>query len=162
MPDPATDTPAPDDDQPEPEPSDDLGEKGEKALDAWKQRAKAAEADAKRARGLEARLKEFEDRDKSESEKLAERAAAAEKTAAEAQTGYLRLKVATAKGLPANLAERLRGTTEEEMTADADELLAVFKPKGKPSPSFDGGARGGSAPSGGGSFLSDAIRKRNG
>ncbi len=161
MPDPTIDTPAADTDQPEPESSDDLGEKGEKALDAWKQRAKAAEAEAKRARGLETRLKEFEDRDKSESEKLAERAAAAEKTAAEAQTGYLRLKVATAKGLPANLAERLRGTTEEEMTADADELLSVFKPKSK-SPSFDGGARGGSAPSGSGSFLSDAIRKRNG
>lgn len=162
MPDPVTTAPTnapPQENQPDE--GDDLGEKGERALDAWKQRAKAAESEAKRARTLEARLKEIEDKDKTEAEKQAARTAAAETEAASARTELLRLKVATSKGLPSNLADRLRGTTEEEMVADADELLAVFKPKGGPAPrSFDGGARSGSAPRGG-SFLADAIRKRN-
>lgn len=46
--------------------------------------------------------------------------------AAEAQT--LRTRIAAAKGLPAGLAGRLRGSTEAELEADADELLAAFAP----------------------------------
>lgn len=47
-----------------------------------------------------------------------------------AQTGplkneNLRLRVAIAKALPAELADRLRGETEEDLQADADKLLAL-------------------------------------
>lgn len=38
----------------------------------------------------------------------------------------LRLKVATSKSLPAELVDRLRGETEDELTADADSLLSMF------------------------------------
>lgn len=50
----------------------------------------------------------------------------------------LRLRVALDKSLPADLVDRLRGDTREEIEADADKLLELVKP----APSgFDGGAR---------------------
>lgn len=58
---------------------------------------------------------------------------AAESAAAEA----LRLRVAVTKQLPAELIDRLRGSTKEELEADADELLKLVKPQGRTS--FDGG-----------------------
>lgn len=83
------------------------------------------------------KLKEIEDRDKSESEKLTDRLTAAEQRATEAESRALRMEVAAAKGLTAGQAKRLVGTTKEELEADADELLTDFAPKGgdtKPPP----------------------------
>lgn len=56
----------------------------------------------------------------------------------------LRLRVALEKSIPADLIDRLRGETKEELEADADKLLEMVAPA--PS-SFDGGARR-SAPAG--------------
>jgi hypothetical protein len=99
------------------------------------------------------KLKELEDRDKSDSEKLAERAAAAEKRAAEAEANALRLEVAAEKGLTKSQVKRLVGATREELEADADELLADFAPRSTDheSPPPPGGRpkerlRGGSDP----------------
>lgn len=77
------------------------------------------------------KLKELDDRDKSDSEKLAERVAAAEQRANDAEARALRLEVAAAKGLTAGQAKRLAGSTREELDADADELLADFAPASK-------------------------------
>lgn len=81
------------------------------------------------------RLAELEDAQKSEQEKLAERMetevqarTAAEQRAAALETSLMRHKVAAAKGLTPAQAERLRGSTEEEIAVDADELLAAFAP----------------------------------
>jgi hypothetical protein len=41
----------------------------------------------------------------------------------------LQSKVAEAKGLQPELAARLAGETEDELAADADELLASLKPE---------------------------------
>ena len=72
------------------------------------------------------RLKELEDKDKTEIQKLAEEKAAAE-SAAKSSTGELmRLRVAMRKGLTEAQAKRLVGATEEEMEADADDLLVSF------------------------------------
>lgn len=76
----------PPDSPPDPEPakdSDALGDAGKKALDAERKEKRAAE---KRAADLEARLKEFEDRDKSEAEKAADRIAKAEAEVASVPT----------------------------------------------------------------------------
>lgn len=60
-----------------------------------------------------------------------------------------RLSVAMAKGLPAELADRLRGTTEDELNEDADRLLALI-PSGsdvglrRPAPVPSQGGTGGS------------------
>lgn len=106
-----------------PKPDDQLGDPGKKALAAERDRAKKAE---KEAAELRAKVKEFEDRDKSESEKAAERLAKAETAAAEASAKLLRLEVASEKGLTPAQAKRLQGATREELEADADELLASF------------------------------------
>lgn len=65
---------------------------------------------------------------------------AAEKTAAE----NLRLRVAMSKKLPAELVDRLKGATKEELEADADSLLKLVQ---APSGGWDGGPRGDGAPS---------------
>jgi hypothetical protein len=104
---------------------DTLGDAGKKALEAERRNARAA---AKERDALAARLKEFEDRDKSEATRALERAEAAEKAAAAAEARALRLEVASEKGLTPAQAKRLVGETREELEADADELVATFKP----------------------------------
>jgi hypothetical protein len=84
------------------------------------------------------RLAQIEESQKSEQQKLEERATAAEQRAAEFESRLVRAEVATAKGLTPTQAKRLVGTTREELEADADELL---KDIGARSASYDGGAR---------------------
>lgn len=82
----------------------------------------------KEAETLRLKLQEFEDRDKTEAQKLTERADAAERRAVEVEGRALRLEVAAEKGLTPAQAKRLVGATREELEADADELLTTFKP----------------------------------
>lgn len=98
-----------------------------------------------KAKQLKAKLAEYEDRDKSEQQKLAERVSNAEKKAQDAELRALRYEVAVEKGLvgeKAALATRLMGTTKEELVADADQLLDIYRPPEPPPTSFDGGSRG--------------------
>lgn len=105
----------------------------------------------KEAETLRRQLKEYEDKDKSEAEKLVERATAAEVRAAEMESQLMRHQVALTKGLSPVLAERLRGNTQEELEADADALLALVAPKpeqGEPTrqfPDLGQGRRAGSS-----------------
>jgi membrane protein involved in colicin uptake len=56
------------------------------------------------------------------------------------ETALLRQRIATEKGLPAALVDRLQGETPEELAADADVLLAALpRPN---APALDGGTRG--------------------
>lgn len=82
----------------------------------------------KRAKAAEDKLAEIEEAGKSEAQKLADRATAAEKAAAEAQAKADRLEIAAEKGLTPQQAARLQGATREDLEADADELLELFKP----------------------------------
>ena len=128
--------------EPPPEPTADqvddapLRPEGEKALEAWKSRARKAEADQKE---LSARVKEFEERDLSEQERLAKTAAEAKAAAERVEAENLRLKVALDKNLPSELIDRLRGDSIDELQADAEQLLALVKPR--EIRDFDGGAR---------------------
>lgn len=73
---------------------------------------------------------------------LEQRLAALEKERDEKGVENLRLKIASRKQLPEDLADRLRGTTAEELEADADRLLAHLKPKDGPGvPPPGGGGR---------------------
>ena len=72
---------------------------------------------------LETRIKEFEDRDKSDQEKLSERVTTAETDAAQWKRAALVATVARQKDLPDVLADRLKGETLEELSKDADRLL---------------------------------------
>lgn len=76
---------------------------------------------------LQGKVKTFEDSTKSDTDKLGERATSAEKRATEAERLAARLSVALDKGLTKTQAKRLVGETEEELAADADELLKDFQ-----------------------------------
>lgn len=116
-----------------PEPDKDAG----KELDDLRTALKKANGDAERQRR---RLKELEDRDKSELEKATERAAEAEKRIVDIEQSNMRLKVGQAKGLNPELTDRLRGDTEQDLADDADRLLAVVRP-GAPQGEAGAGAR---------------------
>lgn len=142
-----------------PKTDDQLGDPGKKALAEERAAKKAAEKELAAAR---AKLKEFEDRDKTESEKSAERLAAAEKVAADATAKLLRLEVAGEKGLTPAQAKRLIGTTRDELEADADQILLDFpvaaapvQPKA-PAPDPSQGAKGKTPPARAAS-LSEAV-----
>lgn len=125
---------------------DELGDAGRKALDQERRARREAE---KARKALEEKLREFEDRDKSDSEKAAERLAAAEKRASENELRAMRAEVAMAKGLTAAQAKRLVGSTIEEIEADADEILEAFPvdsrtppPSQRPTPDLRSGGDG--------------------
>ena len=115
-----------------PTPDADLGDKGKKALEDERKARREAE---KQLKAVNDRLKELEDKDKSESERLASRVAELEKELSTERGRATRLEVALDKGLSKTQARRLVGETEEDLVADADDLLASFKtddPKAPP------------------------------
>ena len=85
-----------------------------------------------------AKYDEYESSQKTELQRAIERAEAAEKSATEFKQSKLRMDVALAKGLDAAQAKRLVGETQEDLEADADELLTAF---GKSDSSDDGARR---------------------
>lgn len=112
--------------------SDDLGDAGKAAIQ--KERAARDElarqlAESKNLQQqLADKVKEFEDRDKSETEKLNDQLASLKKQIADkdaeiqkAQHASLRAEVAAAKQVPSG---RLHGSTRQELEADADAYLA--------------------------------------
>lgn len=97
-----------------------------------------------------AELAKIREGEKTELQKANERAADAEKRAAKAEFNSLRNKVATAKGVPAS---SLTGSTEDELNASADELIAwrdanAPKPPEKPAPKRNPAGAGGGLKSG--------------
>lgn len=97
-----------------------------------RERAKFADYDDLKAKA--AKFDEADQASKSELQKAIERAESAEKALTPAQSQVARLEVALEKGLTATQAKRLVGSTREELSADADELLADLgaKPGAKP------------------------------
>jgi hypothetical protein len=108
----------------------------------WQKLSRENEARAKANVSAVKRLAALEESQKTETQKIQDRAAAAEAAAAQAQKDLVRYRVAAAKSLPPELVERLRGDTEEEMLADADSLLKLIKPKAELRPDPSQGARG--------------------
>ena len=104
----------------DPKPDDDP--KPDSELDKMKAALRKANKEAEENRR---KLKELEDRDKSESEKLAGRVAEAERRALDAEAKALRFEVAIEKGVKARW---LSGTTREELEAAAAEYLADHPP----------------------------------
>ena len=92
----------------------------------------------KRLKDLAPQIEELErlkEEGKSDKDKLEERATGAEGRASKAESEAARLRVALKKGLTETQAKRLIGENEEELEADADELLASFREdEGRPEP----------------------------
>lgn len=106
----------------------------------WKAEARKHEARAKENAAAAAKLAELEEAQKTESQKLTDRAVAAEKERDAARLDALRVRVGAAKNLPADMIDRLRGDTEDELSADADRLAAHLKTGVRTDP--DMGPRG--------------------
>ncbi len=106
--------------------------KPSETVDFWKQKAREQERRAKDNADAAKRLKEIEDAQKSETDKLTERATVAEKRAVDAETALARFQVALEKGLTPSQAKRLVGSSREELEADADELLKDLGDANKP------------------------------
>ena len=129
----STETPAPAETTPEaptkePEgakPDEPLGAPGLAALKSEREAKAAAE---KRAADAEARIKAFEDAQKTDAQKQADRLAEIERENAELKSAKTRAEVAAAKGVPAAL---LSGATQQELEASADALIA-FKGETQP------------------------------
>lgn len=94
---------------------------------------------------MTARIREIEDAQKTEQEKLAERLAEAERRATELEASRARLLAAAAHDIPPALVERLGGTTEdeinetaqlvaEEIEAEVQRRLAEMPPPSTPKP----------------------------
>jgi hypothetical protein len=104
---------------------------------------------------------EWENAQKTELQKLTDQLEAerVQRIALEGQA--LRARVALAKGLPAELADRLQGATEAEIVADADKLLALVTPaSGAPRASSRQGAPEPRSASGG--SINDRLRRAAG
>jgi hypothetical protein len=120
----------------EPDPKDEKDPKDWQAeAEKWKSLSRKHEEASKKNATAAARLQELEDEKKSDAEKAADKAAAAETRATNAERANLRLEVALDKapeGMPIaqarKLAKRLTGDTKEELEADAAELFADFQP----------------------------------
>lgn len=115
-----------------------------------KQRVLADLADERKQRqDLEVKLKEFEDaklsdeqRRERDLEERAQRIAELEKTNSELALAQTRRDVADAAGLPSWVAPRLQGTTEDELRADAEKVLAELGTPKPPAPRPDPGQGG--------------------
>jgi hypothetical protein len=121
----------------------DTGETGKDwaaEAEKWKSLARKHEQQSKANADKARQYDELEEAQKSEQQKLIERAEKAERLAAEVEARAMRVEIAAEKGIPANL---LSGTTREDLEASADALLAFRGEAAKPAPpDFGGGDRG--------------------
>lgn len=77
------------------------------------------------------RIKELEDKDKSELQRTTDERDEHKTARAGAELRALQLEVALDKGLTATQAKRLIGTTRDELEADAEELVDSFRTEGE-------------------------------
>lgn len=109
--------------------SDQLGDKGQKALEQERKDRKAAE---KAAKELSDRLKAIEDQDKSELEKAQSRLAELEEQYGQERAQRLRFAAASEHGIPADYLDLLTGTDEETLSAQAVKVAELVKAKQAP------------------------------
>lgn len=81
---------------------------------------------------IEQERRDAEERQLKDQEKWKELAEKREQELAAERRARLRLQVASSKGIPADLADRLQGESAEEMAADADWMLEYLKPSEGP------------------------------
>jgi hypothetical protein len=107
-----------------------------------KQLRREAQGNRQRLSELEEKLQEYEDRDKSETQRLTESVTAAERRAAQSEERLLRYEIVAERNLPMTAAAFLTGTTREEMELRAEELEKLLAEQGRPATGgYDGGAR---------------------
>ena len=107
---------------------------GERPQDVPPEVKQALRKANKEAESLRLKLKEYEDRDKTEAEKLAERAATAERERDAAKAAELRLRIAAKHGISDEHADLfLNGTDEATLTKQAEQLVELAEASKKRS-----------------------------
>jgi hypothetical protein len=148
IPTPPVDTPAPPDASDVPKSADkpDTGKDWQAEAEKWKSFARKHEDSAKANADKAKRFDEFEESQKTEQQKLADAAAAAQEVAKTASIELALMKAAVKHGLSEGDLELL-GThgTPDEIDQRAEKLAGRLKVAGeaKPKPDFGGGDRGG-------------------
>lgn len=124
----------------QPTPNDELGENGIKALQAERDARQQAEKDAaareRELSEMREKLQAFEDAQRTDEEKREHALNEARATSAQLKADLeqetrlnLALRVAIDTELPAELIDRLKGDTEEELLEDAKQLKRLVAPK---------------------------------
>jgi hypothetical protein len=101
-------------------------------VDFWKQKAREQEKRAKENSEAAKRLTELEESQKTEYQRLTDRADAEYRRAQEAEMKLLRHEVAAETGVPATALRFLTGNTREEIEASAKDVLDLIGDAGKP------------------------------
>lgn len=109
-------------------PDEPLGAPGLAALKSEREAKAAAE---KRAADAEARIREFEDAQKTDAQKQADRLAEIERENAELKSAKTRAEIANTKGIPAEILAGPASNSPEDLEAFADALMA-FKGEAQP------------------------------
>lgn len=156
QPEPANPPAAPAGDTPATPPTEDdkpLGEAGQRAYERVKAERAALSAEIERLKPLAEKAQALEEAGKSETQREREAREAAEAKYAEAEARAtaaerraIQLAVAQDLGLPVVLAERLTGSTEEEIRADAERVLNALPGGVPPAPVRRDAAAGGANP----------------
>jgi len=110
-----------------------------------KEKAKYADYDDLKAKA--AQVDQLTESKKTDLDKLTEQIEGLKRSQADADQKALRAEVAMAKGLTPAQAKRLAGASQEELEADADEILEAFPvpsgttppPSRQPKPALSGG-----------------------
>jgi hypothetical protein len=110
-----------------------LGDAGRRALEREREARREAE------KKLKTREEEIEREKLSTQERLERERDDARAEAEKAKVEALRARVAAKVGLPADLVDRLKGSTEKEVTEDAETLVRAY---GQVGGGLDGGPRG--------------------
>jgi hypothetical protein len=100
----------------------------EAEADKWKALARKHEKAVADLIPLADKAKELEDASKTDLERASAEAQQHMSRADKAEGELMRLRVALRKGLTETQAKRLVGTSEDELEADADDLMASFRP----------------------------------
>lgn len=100
-----------------------------KALEAERKLRRDAEAKSAANAEAAAKIQEIEDATKSETQKLTDKLARSESRNAELEAELIRERVARRHGLTDAQVKRLIGETEEDLDADALELLSMIAPE---------------------------------
>jgi hypothetical protein len=130
-----------------PAPEDALGDAGKKAIDRMKAERDAARREASANKAAAKRLAELEESQKSEQQKIADRAAEAERERDEARTEGLRYKAAARHGVGEDYFDLLGSGDEETIVGRAERVGTLIRENaemkaelealraGKPAPS---------------------------
>lgn len=114
------------------EPVEPQGEKAEIDWKAearkWENRAKSAKADSDDA----SKWREYEASLKPVQERLAEELETTKQEAIAAKAALLRYEIASTRGLTGDAIKLLKGTTQEELEAEAEILLSLIADQSKP------------------------------